>query len=122
MSCGAKGIGSVCSLCAQLGRPQQYPCCDGYDLVEYTSEKVVASDIALGVWQVALPSKLCYQLLALALADFMLAYWWETFLRRRFPAECPPQKGYLAYKDELRHLNGRQHQQDDVLLEDRKTR
>lgn len=38
------------------------------------------------------------QLLAMAFLDFSLAQGWEVFLRKRFPAVCPPQKGYLAYK------------------------
>ncbi len=52
------------------------------------------------------------QLLAFAFLDYSLSYSWETFLRHRFPAACPPQKGYLAFKEELKAINHRKLEQN----------
>jgi len=43
--------------------------------------------------QVPMPISLRVKLLILAFLDYSLSYSWETFLRARFPAACPPQKG-----------------------------
>lgn len=51
-----------------------------------------------------MPTTMRIQLLALAFLDYSLSYTWETFLRQRLPAACPPQKGYLAFKDELESI------------------
>lgn len=54
-----------------------------------------------------MPKLMRIQLLGLAFLDYSLSYSWESWLRHRFPAACPPQKGYLAFKDEL-HIIKRQ--------------
>ena len=71
--------------------------------------------------QVPVPRTLLWQLLALAFADYVLAYNWEQFLRRRFPAACPPQKGYLAYQNEFDALKSRQLKSEGVFPEGKKT-
>lgn len=54
-----------------------------------------------------MPSMMRVQLLAFAFLDYSLSLSWETFLRKRFPAACPPQKGYLALQEELKGIHAK---------------
>ena len=58
--------------------------------------------------QVGMPTGMRVQLLVLAAVDYGLSYGWETFLRQRFPAACPPQKGYQAFSAELESIEAQQ--------------
>ena len=64
------------------------------------------------VLQVGMPIVMRIQLLAFAFLDYSLSYSWETFLRHKFPAACPPQKGYLAFKEELKGIKQRKLEQN----------
>ena len=59
-----------------------------------------------------MPSVMKAQLLGLAFLDYSLSYTWESYLRHRFPAACPPQKGFLAFKEELKSIKQKQLRQN----------
>lgn len=59
-----------------------------------------------------MPTVMRVQILALAFLDYSLSYTWETFLRHKFPAACPPQKGFQAFPEELKALKAKRLQQN----------
>lgn len=53
---------------------------------------------------VPIPSRMRYELAALAVIVYNVSWLLETGLRKRFPAPVPPRKGYEAHAAELRKL------------------
>ena len=47
--------------------------------------------------QVPIPEPLRTGIVVLSCVDFIVCLGWERFLRYRFPAKIPPQKGYMAF-------------------------
>lgn len=54
--------------------------------------------------QVSVPPSLGYKIVFLGACTFALTYAWDHLLRLAFPAPKPPQKGYLAFKKELKAI------------------
>lgn len=47
--------------------------------------------------QVPIPEPLRSGIVVLSCIDFIVCLGWERFLRFKFPAKIPPQKGYMAF-------------------------